>query len=396
MKLSVQTCAKLVGSLFVLYLLIHYWPSVAGGAVLLLGAASSLILGALIAYVVNIPMSFYERKLFSMAKTSRAKQARRAVSMILAVVSVLAIAFLIIRLIVPELYDCVMLLVKEIPPYVQMLWDYLNANFDVGEIIQNTGLLPSLDSIDIHELASKAVNLLVNGLGGVMNALTTLISTAFSLVVSLLLSAIFAIYLLMGKERIGSQILRIMKAYLSPLSNSRICYVLRVVDDCFHRFIVGQCTEAVILGALCMLGMWIFKFPYATMIGALIGFTALIPIAGAYIGAGVGAFMIFTVSPLKALLFLLFIVLLQQFEGNIIYPRVVGASIGLPGIWVLSAITLGGGLAGIAGMLAGVPLAASVYRLVGTDVRRREALEKTEYTPPPEPEKQEESKPLVN
>ena len=142
-------------------------------------------------------------------------------------------------------------------------------------------------------------------------------------------------------------------------------------DDCFHRYIVGQCTEAVILGVLCTVGMLIFRFPYAPMIGALIGFTALIPVAGAYIGAAVGAIMILTVSPLKALLFLVFIVVLQQLEGNLIYPKVVGKSIGLPAIWVLAAITVGGSLMGIAGMLISVPITAALYRLLKEDMRRQ-------------------------
>ncbi|MGN1097475.1 MAG: AI-2E family transporter, partial [Clostridia bacterium] len=137
-------------------------------------------------------------------------------------------------------------------------------------------------------------------------------------------------------------------------------------------FIVGQCVEAVILGLLCIVGMLIFRFPYAVMIGTLVGFTALIPIAGAYIGAGVGALMIMTVSPIKAVLFIVFIVVLQQLEGNIIYPRVVGSSVGLPGIWTLAAITVGGGLFGIYGMLAGVPLAAAVYKLVKENLRDME------------------------
>lgn len=138
---------------------------------------------------------------------------------------------------------------------------------------------------------------------------------------------------------------------------------------------MGQCTEAVILGALCTIGMLVLNLPYATMTGAVIAFTALIPVAGAYIGAGVGAFMILTVSPAKAIIFLIFIVILQQLEGNLIYPRVVGSSLGLPAIWVLTAVTLGGGLMGIPGMLLCVPLAAALYRLVKEDVNRPQAKE---------------------
>ena len=161
-----------------------------------------------------------------------------------------------------------------------------------------------------------------------------------------------------------------MEHYLKPAWNEKIRYVVGVFDGSFHSFIVGQCIEAVVLGVLCIIGMTLLRFPYAMMIGTLIGFTALIPVAGAYIGAGVGAFMILTVSPIKALLFLVFIVVLQQLEGNLIYPKVVGKSIGLPGIWVLAAVTVGGGVMGIPGMLIGVPAVAAVYQLVKQDLNR--------------------------
>src|SRR5699024_8175623 len=152
-----------------------------------------------------------------------------------------------------------------------------------------------------------------------------------------------------------------------------MCVVLKTAHDTFTKFIVGQCTEAVILGTLCTIGMLLFRFPYATMIGTLIGATALLPVVGAYLGAAVGAFMIFTIDPLKALGFLIFIAILQQLEGNLIYPRVVGSSVGLPGIWVLAAVTVGGGLGGIIGMLLAVPVTATLYKLLQKDVQKRKA-----------------------
>ena len=194
------------------------------------------------------------------------------------------------------------------------------------------------------------------------------VSTVFSGAVTTLLSVIFTIYLLSGKDRLRAQCHRLMRFALRPKHYDRACYVLRVLNDSFHRYIVGQCTEALILGALCTAGMLILQLPYATMIGALVAFTALIPVAGAYIGAAVGAFMILTISPVQALIFLVFLVVLQQLEGNLIYPRVVGASLGLPGIWVLAAVTVGGSLMGIFGMLLAVPLAAAVYRLMRENI----------------------------
>jgi predicted PurR-regulated permease PerM len=160
---------------------------------------------------------------------------------------------------------------------------------------------------------------------------------------------------------------------MKPQHYEKLMYVLAVLNNSFHRYITGQCIEAVILGSLCAAGMLILRLPYPTMIGALMAFTALIPVAGAYIGAGIGAFMIVMVSPVKALIFLIFIVVLQQVEGNIIYPKVVGSSLGLPGIWVLASVIIGGGIMGVAGMLLGVPLAAAAYTLLRNELNKASA-----------------------
>ena len=224
---------------------------------------------------------------------------------------------------------------------------------------------------DWEAILKNALTWIASGIGGVMGSVFTVVSGVFSGEVTLLIGVIFSIYLLLGKETLFGQARKLCKTYLKSKTYAKISYVYHTFNDSFHRFIVGQCTEAVILGILCMICMLIFGFPYATMIGAFIGFTALIPVAGAYIGAAVGAFMILTVSPVKALLFLLFIVVLQQLEGNLVYPRVVGSSIGLPGIWVLTAVTVGGGVLGIGGMLLGVPIAAACYQMLRTDVKKR-------------------------
>lgn len=163
-----------------------------------------------------------------------------------------------------------------------------------------------------------------------------------------------------------------VQVYVKERTTVRLKKIAKTADDTFSSFIVGQCTEAVVLGVLCTLGMLLCRFPYAPMIGTFVGATALIPVVGAYLGAFVGAFMILTVNPTKALLFILFIIVLQQLEGNLIYPKVVGSSIGLPGIWVLAAVTVGGGIGGVFGMLLGVPAAATLYKLIGKNVREKE------------------------
>jgi len=227
--------------------------------------------------------------------------------------------------------------------------------------------------------------------GDVIGTVATAVTSVVSIVFTTLISVLFSIHFLSRKEKLGRQCGRVMKTYIRPKWTEKIRYVLSVLDECFHRYIVGQCTEAAILGSLCTIGMFIFGFPYAGMIGALMAFNALIPIVGAYIGAAVGAIMILTQSPIQALLFLVFIIVLQQIEGSLIYPKVVGKSLGLPAVWVLAAVTVGGGLMGIVGIMFGVPVTAALYKLLRRDVKKRERMAKEEggwasKTQPPQEE----------
>lgn len=367
MKLDRSTLVRLGGAIFVLYLCLHYWDAFALLLLGLLAAAAPLLIGFCIAYLVNILMSLYERHFF-VGGSSRVLQAsRRPLCMLLAFASLLLIIVGVFLLIVPELLSCLQILAQEIPHTWNKGMHWIKDNVDAARWAQIESFLGN-STWDWQGITKKAIDFLVSGFGGMMGTMTTVITRTFSTLVTLLVAVIFAIYLLASKERLGGQINRVAGHYLKPVWYHRLCYLVKVLNNSFHRFIVGQCTEAVILGILCTVGMQLFRFPYANMVGALVGFTALIPVAGAYIGAGVGAFMIFTVSPIQGIVFLLFITVLQQLEGNIVYPRVVGASIGLPGIWVLAAIVVGGGLMGIGGMLLGVPLAATAYQLLRDDL----------------------------
>ena len=374
MKTNIKKHASLLIGIFILYLAIRYW----NGAVEILArafsAATPLIIGVVIAYILNILMSFFEKHYFPKSKKKVVDKTRRIVCMLLAFLSLLGIVALIIGIVVPELVNCTKHLFAEVPTAVMNLLAYLEKNEMIEQyvIMLEEYLVENFSGME-DKLMSGAQSVL-SGVGGVMSSLVSVVGSAFSSVVTFLVAIIFSIYILLGKEKLGAQARRIIST-CCPKRADKIFYVVDTLDDSFHHFIVGQCTEAVILGLLCMLGMWIFRFPYAVMIGVLIGFTALIPIAGAYIGAGVGAFMMLTESPLTALLFIIFIVVLQQLEGNLVYPRVVGSSIGLPGIWVLAAITVGGGLMGVFGMLLAVPVVAAVYKLIQADVRKRNAVE---------------------
>ena len=373
MKLSWKDCAKIGVSIFALYLCIHFWPKALTAAKAVVGAASPLILGACVAYVVNLLMSFYERHWFPDSKIAAVNGSRRVVCMVLAYLSVIALVVLIVALILPQLVSCVQLLIAEIPGVMTKVVAFIESL----DIVPQDILAP-LNTIDWEGKLLDIAQSLTSGVGSVMGAVISTVSSVFSALETGLLAVIFSIYILLEREDLKVQFGKLMRRFLNPKWQGRSCYLLHTLDDCFHRYIVGQCLEAVIIGVLCALGMTLLRLPYAAMVGALVGFTALIPVAGAYIGAGVGAFMILTVDPFQALVFLIFLVILQQLEGNLIYPKVVGSSLGLPGIWVLAAVTVGGGIMGIGGMLLGVPLAAAFYRILREDVNSRLA--------PPEPE----------
>lgn len=357
MKLDWKLCLRAGVSLFVLYLSIHYWPALAK---LLVKAMSPLIIGGIIAYVLNILMSKYEKMFFKRGKTA---WFRRPISILGAFFTMAVIIALVVRLVVPQLASCLLVIFEELPGFLDSMTDEIQTWGVVPEDVMET-----LNSIDWQSRIGEIVRVVTTGLGMVFRTVSSVVSG----IVTALLSLIFAIYLLAGKDKLKVQIKRLLHHYLPEKVREKVYYAVGILDDSFRRYIVGQCTEALILGVLCTVGMLLLRLPYATMIGALIAFTALIPVAGAWIGGGVGAFMLLTVSPLKALIFIGYILILQQLENNLIYPKVVGASIGLPGIWVLAAVTVGGGTLGVGGMLLGVPFAAAVYRIIQEDMARRD------------------------
>lgn len=365
MNLQWKTCFRIGVSLFVLYLCIYFLPAGIGLLSALLGASAPLLIGGMTAYIVNILMNFYEKHYIFGSKRDFFKKNRRGICMAAAFATLAAVAVLIIGLVVPQLISCVQLILAQLPGVLET-WVLELEQWD----ILPQAIAESVDAIDWQSKTTEILNAVTSGIGSAAAMVVSTVSSVISGVVTGFISIIFAVYLLMGKDRLGRQCRLLMKRYLKAKQYTAAMHFFVTADDCFHKYIVGQCTEAVILGLLCMGGMFLLQLPYAAMIGALTAFTALIPIAGAYIGAFAGAFMILMVSPMKALIFLIFIVVLQQIEGNLIYPRVVGSSLGLPGLWVLAAITIGGGILGIPGMLLGVPMAAVAYRLLSEDVHK--------------------------
>lgn len=369
MSIPWKTCFRIGVTAVLVFICVHFCDNVLGLLSAFLGALTPIVIGLILAYLLNILMSFYERHYFPKSVHKKLVQkSRRVVCLIMAIVTFCAIIAIIVYLVIPELVSCVKFFISEIPPLIRELLqtEWVQNLFSDDTIVR-------LTNINWQDYISKIVDFVTSGIGDTVSAIISAVSSIVSGVTTAFLSIIFTIYLLLSRDRLQNQCKRLMNICIRPVWVEKIMYCLSILNTCFHRYIVGQCIEAVILGMLCILGMLILRIPYAAMIGALVGFTALIPVAGAYIGAIVGAVMILTVSPVKALIFLVFLVILQQLENNLIYPKVVGNSIGLPAIWVLMAVTVGGGLFGIAGMLIGVPLAAAIYKLLREVIVTRES-----------------------
>ena len=363
MKLDWKTCIRVGISTVLVYLFIHYWDSFAKFVKLAFAAAAPLIIGSAIAYVLNILMRFYESHYFPNSKKNSVEKSRRGVCLFLSFLTLILIIFILVRLVVPQLVASVTVMVNGAPKTIKSIISKVEDSKWI-----NSEWLEPVKNIDWKSKISDLTSKITSGFGDAMGVAVNVVGTVFSSIVTVVLSIIFAIYLLVDKEKIGRQFDRVMRRYMSTKFYERTKYVLSVLDDSFSSFISGQCIDAILVGIMCTIGMLILRLPYATMIGAIVAFTALIPVAGSYIGAIMGAFMILTVSPIKSLIFLIFIIVLQQTDGNIVYPKIVGSSIGLPGIWVLAAVTVGGGLMGVLGMLIAVPIAATLYKILRADV----------------------------
>ncbi len=352
-------------------LAIVYFENILGALGVLWKVAFPLALGGAIAYILNILLVKLEKHYFPRSGKKIVAATRRPACIALSVALVLGVLALVMGLVLPELVNTASVLAKAAQDAAIGIKNYFLLNAD-----RFPSLASAVESLQIDwaNTLQKAASVLTNGVGSLLSSTVATAGAFAGGVVNFVLAFIFAMFLLSGKERLLGSVRRLMKAYLRPGLQEKVLAAARTANETFSAFIAGQCVEAAILGVLCALGMWAFRFPYALMIGAFIGLTALIPMAGAYLGAAVGAFLILMVDPVKALLFLVFIVVLQQLEGNLIYPKVVGTSIGLPGLWVLAAVVVFGGLGGIVGMLIGVPATASAYKLLKKDVNERLAI----------------------
>ena len=339
---------------------------------LVLGALKPIITGLMIAYIFNIIMNFFEKHYFPKNDSKFAALTRRPVCLAGAFAITIDVIILIMYIVVPEIASAFGVLYDEIPPAFTKSKDFITGKLKEYPDIQQQ--ISSLE-FDWAKIAEKATKLLTSGVAGILSSAMGIIGGLTSAVTNLVLGIIFAVYFLLRKDKLFRDGNRLRRVWFSDEFNRKTSHVFHTANDTFRSFFVGQFVEAIILGTLCFIGMKLLKLPYAAMSGTLVGVTAFIPIVGAFIGAGISAFIILTVDPMKALIFIIFLIILQQFEGNIIYPKVVGGSVGLPSIWTLAAVTIGGGLFGIFGMILGVPLTATLYKLSFNALEAREAQE---------------------
>ena len=333
-----------------------------------------LILGMFFALILNVPVRFFERYLFRKSKKAIAEKLRRPIAIILALVLIIGAFTGIIVLVIPELISAVKIIIQGATEILGKIGDEeaeaLIGKLPFGELIYNNVLVNY--NIDWDKIGDTLQSWLVEQSGNIMNTAVGTVSTLVTAVANFIIALIFAVYILFSKENLKKMSVRLIKAWIPEKIGNMILHTVRVGLGIFRNFVSGQTIEAVILGTLCIVGMLILKIPYAPMVGALVGVTAFIPVVGAFVGTIVGAFMILTVSPAKALVFVIYLLILQQIEGNIIYPRVMGSRINLPAIWVLASVTVGGGLAGPLGMLLGVPVTSVIYVLLREETEKRE------------------------
>ncbi|MGF0069971.1 AI-2E family transporter [Streptococcus orisratti] len=345
-----------------------YWSS---GAQLLntfYSASFPFLMGAGLAYIINIVMSAYEKLYVRLFKNTWLIKLKRSISMILAYLTFTVIIIWIFSIVLPDLIKSLSSLMTIDTKQITKLINELGDNKLVAQALEYLGAGNDL-ATTIQKYSQQVLKQVLTVLTSLLTSVTTLASTILNLFISL----VFSIYVLASKEKLGHQFNLLIDTYLGKFAKT-VHYVIGILHQRFHGFFVGQTMEAIILGTLTATGMFIFKLPYAATIGVLVAFTALIPVVGAYIGLCIGFILIATQSITKAIFFVIYLIILQQFEGNLIYPRVVGNSSGLPGMWVLLAITVGGSLWGVLGMLIAVPLSASIYQIIKDHVHKRQTL----------------------
>lgn len=378
---------KLVILAILFYWALHNWAVLVQGLSLILAVLSPFLLGGLLAFVINVPMRWFEKKL--QARTHKITALNRALAFMLTLICVASVMAFVILIIVPGMVDAVVSLSKEIPKalnkaqiymesHLPQIQEFLHINIENIKNMEWDKWSAKIKSLLENGAASGAADLFFSGMGlvgGLLSGVTTFV-----------IGLVLAVYILIQKDELGRQVRRFLYAFIDEKKVDKILAIFALSDRSFARFLSGQCLDAAILGLLFFISMSIFDMPYALLVGVLIAFCALIPVVGAFIGFFVGLLLIAVVAPIKALGFVILFIVLQQIEGNLIYPKIVGNSVGLPSIWVFVAVIMGGKLMGILGMLLFIPLFSVLYSEISQLIKirlgiRNIAAEKWENPP---------------
>ncbi|MGN0661920.1 MAG: AI-2E family transporter [Faecalibacterium sp.] len=352
-----------------LILALRYSEVLLGALGVALDILRPFLLGGAIAFVLNLPMRAIEEKLLRRWHS----RAKRPVSLVLSILLVLLVLALVVLMVVPQVGAAAARVAQRVPDQLQKLALWLEGlSVQYPQLNSQAELLAQLEA-NWQVIVQKAAEALRSGMGSVVSTTIGVAGGVISGVADAAIGLVFSFYVLAQKEKLGDQGRRILTAYLPRRAAEQVLHVCALLHKNFSSFVTGQCLEAVILGSMFVVSMGLLRMPYAVMVGVLIAFTALIPIVGAFIGCFVGAFLILLEDPMQAVAFVVLFLVLQQIEGNLIYPRVVGSSVGLPSIWVLAAVTIGGSLFGIVGMLVFIPLLSTVYALLRDSVNARNA-----------------------
>ena len=363
----------------VLLVVVLFWSRISEALSFLTGILKPFILGGALAFILNLPLSFLEKKVFRNLK-GRGEKFKRPLSIFLSLVFVLLLILILLLTVVPEVISAFESIISSIPSLVTKVESW-NNDVLTPVLKNNPELLKSLET-NWDSLLSKSLSFLKDGLSALLSSTLVAANSLISSITSFVVALIFAIYVLGDKERLERQFRSLLKAYTSKETEEYVLHVFSVLHRSFSSFISGQCLEAVILGSIFILVLSILRFPYSVMIGVVVMFSALLPIVGAFIACIFGAFIILLSSPVKALYFVVIFLIIQQLENNLIYPRVVGSSVGLPALWVFFAVTLGGALFGVLGMLFFIPVFSAVFVLLKEDVGRRIRLKEEKENAP--------------
>ncbi len=374
MKFDQENLKKLRGIIvftIVVWVALWNYPKVFQGIAFALDIISPFLLGGAFAFVLNVPMRSLERRLFHnryLEGNKKIQRMARPVSLILTIVILIGVIALVMFVVIPELGQTILSLIKTLQEVIPQAVTFLEGQFQ--ENAEFRAWINSMN-LSIDKILENISTFIQNGTGNLLNYAVSAVGSIVSGIATFIIAFAFACYILIQKEKLSVQMKKIIYAFL-PEEKAEWCLeIAALTARSFSNFLTGQCLEALILGALFFVAMNLFGMPYALLVSLLVSVTALIPIFGAFLACIVGALLILTENPLQAVAFVLMFLILQQIEGNLIYPKVVGTSVGLPSIWVLACVTIGGRLMGVAGMVSFIPLASVVYSLVRTSVNRR-------------------------